>query len=56
VALGVFIGGPLVAVATMMGLLVAFRDSVSLRIKSAHLVIVGLGAIATISLLLRFAR
>ena len=56
VALGVFVGGPLVAIATMMGLLVAFRASVSLRIKSAHLIVVGLGAIATISLLFRFAR
>ena len=56
VALGVFVGGPLVAIATIMGFLVAFRDSVSLRIKSAHLIVVGLGAIATISLLFRFAR
>ena len=56
VALDVFVGGPLVAIATMMGLLVAFRASVSLRIKSAHLIVVGLGAIATISLLFRFAR
>ena len=56
VALGVFVGGPLVAIATMMGLIVAFRDGISLRIKSAHLIIVGLGAIATISLLFRFAR
>ena len=55
VALGIFVGGPLVAIATMMGLLVAFRDGVSLRIKSAHLIVVGLGAIATISLLFRFA-
>jgi hypothetical protein len=47
---------PIQAMGTMMGLLVAFRDSVSLRIKSAHLIIVGLGAIATISLLFRFAR
>jgi hypothetical protein len=56
VALGVFVGGPLVAVATIIGVLVAFRDSVSLRIKSAHLIIVGLSAIATIFLLLRFSR
>lgn|SRR5271165_3582196 len=56
VALGVFVGGPLVAVATIVGVLVAFRDSVSLKIKSAHLIIVGLGAIATMSLMFHFAR
>lgn len=54
VALGVFIGGPLVAMAAMMGLLVAISDSLSPKIKSAHLIIVSLGAIATISLLFRF--
>ena len=56
VALGVFVGGPLVAIATVIGLLVAVRDNVPPQIKSAHLIIVGLGAIATISLLFRFAR
>jgi hypothetical protein len=34
---------------------VAVRDNVPPQIKSAHLIIVGLGAIATISLLFRFA-
>ncbi len=56
VALGVFVGGPLVAIATMMGLLVAFRPAVSPQIKSAHLIIVSIGAIATICLLFHFAR
>ena len=53
-ALGVFVGGPLVAVAAMMGLVAAFSDSLSLRVKSAHLLMAGLAAIATISLLFRF--
>jgi len=56
VALGVFVGGPRVAVATIIGVLVAFRDSVSLKITSAHLIIVGLGAIATMSLMFHFTR
>jgi len=54
VALGVFVGGPLVAMAAIMGLLVACSDRLSPKIKSAHLLIVSLGAIATISLLFRF--
>jgi len=54
VALGVFVGGPLVMMAAMLGLLLAFSDSLSPKIKSAQLIIVGLGAFATISLLFRF--
>jgi uncharacterized BrkB/YihY/UPF0761 family membrane protein len=54
VALGVFIGGPLVAIAAVMGLLVASSYSFSPKVKSGHLIIVSLGAIATISLLFRF--
>ena len=54
VALGVFVGGPLVTMAAVMGLLVALSDSLSPKIKSAHLIAVGLGAIATVSLLVRF--
>ena len=54
VALGVFIGGPLVAIATMMGVIVALRPIVSRSIKAAHLIIVGFGAAATISLSLLF--
>jgi hypothetical protein len=38
----------------VIGLLVALSDRISPKIKSAHLIIVGLGAIATISLLFRF--
>ena len=55
VALGVFIGGPLVALAAFLGLLVAFRESVSLQVKAAHLAIVVLGVAATFCLLVRFA-
>jgi hypothetical protein len=54
VALGVFVGGPLVAIAAMMGLLIAFSSSLSLKVKSAHLIIVALGGIATLCLLFRF--
>jgi len=54
VALGVFVGGPLVAMAAVMGLLVASSDSLSSKVKSAHLIIVSLAAIAVISLLFRF--
>jgi hypothetical protein len=54
VALGVFVGGPLVAMAAVMGLLVASSDSFSPKVKSGHLIIVSLGAIAAISLLFRF--
>jgi hypothetical protein len=55
VALGVFIGGPLVTIATMMGLLLALSPTVSPRLKATHLVIDSLGVVATISLLLRFS-
>ncbi len=54
VGLGVFIGSPLVTAATVMGVVVAFRPLVSPRIKAAHLIIVVLGAAATISLSLLF--
>ncbi len=54
VALGVFVGRPMVAIATMMGLAVALRPSVSAQMKSAHLIIVVLGVMATISLWFRF--
>jgi hypothetical protein len=54
VALGVFIGRPMVAIATMIGLAVALRPSVSAQMKSAHLVIVVLGMMATILLWFRF--
>lgn len=55
VALGVFVGGPLVAVATVIGLLVACHPLVPPRIKGAHLAVVAVGAIATMALLFRFA-
>ncbi len=54
VALGVFIGRPLLAIATMIGLVVALRSSVSAPMKSAHLIVVALGMVATIALWYRF--
>lgn len=56
VALGVFVGGPLVAAATVIGLLVACHPLISSRVKGAHLTVVVLGAIATTALLFRFAN
>lgn len=54
VAVGMLVGAPLVILATMIGIVVAFRPLVSARIKAAHLIVVGLGAAATISLALLF--
>jgi hypothetical protein len=54
VGLGTFFGSPLVIIAAFLCIIVAFRPLVALRIKAAHLIVVGLGAIATISLLLFF--
>ncbi len=54
VAVGVFIGRPMIAIAAMIGLVVALRPSVSAQMKSAHLVIVVLGMMATILLWFRF--
>ena len=54
-ALGVFVGGPLVSIATVIGLLVAYHPRISSGIKCAHLIIVVLGALATMALLFRFA-
>lgn len=54
IALAVFIGAPLIAVAAIVGGITAFSRSVSLRIKYAHLFLVGLATIAILSLLLRF--
>ncbi len=54
VAMGVLIGRPMTAMATMIGLVVALRPSVSVQMKSAHLIVVVLGVIATISLWFRF--
>ena len=56
IALGVFIGWPLVAVAAVVGGIVAFSRSVSVGIKYAHLLVVGLATIATLFLLFRFGR
>jgi hypothetical protein len=54
VAVGMFIGSPLVILATVVGVVVALRPLVSMRMKAAHLIVVGLGAAATISLALLF--
>lgn len=54
VALGVLLGGPLVALAAAVGGMIALSRSVPVKIKYAHLLIVSLATIATLSLLFRF--
>jgi hypothetical protein len=54
VALGVFVGGPLVTLAAVVGGIVALSRSVSVQMKCAHLFVVGLAAVAALSLLFRF--
>ena len=54
VALGVFAGGPLVTLAAVVGGITALSRSVSVQMKCAHLFVVGLAAVATLSLLFRF--
>jgi len=54
VALGSFLGGPLVALAAVVGGIIAFRRTVSFEIKCAHLFVVVLATIATFYLLLQF--
>ena len=56
IALGTLFGVPLVLAAAIVGGIVAFRRTVSARVKWAHLCVVCFAAIATVSLLLRFAR
>jgi hypothetical protein len=54
VALGVLLGCPLVALAAVLGGILAFSRSVPVKMKYAHLFVISLAAIATLSLLLRF--
>lgn len=54
VAVGMLVGTPLVILATAVGVVVALRPLISMRMKAAHLIVVGLGAAATISLVLLF--
>lgn len=54
VALGVFLGGPLVVLAAFVGGSTALRRSVPAEFKYAQLALVGIAAIATLSLLFRF--
>ena len=54
VALGFFLGGPLVAIAAVVGGIIAFRRTVSLEIKCVHLLVVILATIATFCLLFQF--
>jgi hypothetical protein len=54
VAVGMLVGAPPVILATVIGIVIAFRPLVSARIKAAHLIVVGLGAAATTSLALLF--
>ncbi|HXZ80427.1 MAG TPA: hypothetical protein VEG30_10890 [Terriglobales bacterium] len=56
VALGVLFGGPLVAVAALVGGTTAIRSNVRVEFKFVQLVTVGLAAIAAFTLLLRFGR
>jgi hypothetical protein len=55
VALGVFLGSPLVVLAAFVGGSTALRSSVPAEFKYAQLAVVGVAAIATLSLLFRFA-
>ena len=56
VALAVLVGGPLVTLSTIIGGLLAYSQRISGSVKLAHLVVVGLAAISTISVLARFSR
>jgi len=56
VALGVFLGSPLVAAAAVVGVITAVRRGVPQEFKYVQLMVVGVAAIATLSLLFRFAR
>jgi hypothetical protein len=54
VALGVFLGSPLVVLAALVGGSTALRRSVPAEFKYAQLAVVGVAAIAALSLLFRF--
>ena len=54
VALGVFVGGPLVTLAAVVGGITGLSRSVAAEIKYAHLFVVVLATIAMLSLLFRF--
>lgn len=54
VAMGVFLGSPLVALAAIVGGIATLSGSVHFRIKCAHLFVVSLATIATLLLLFRF--
>jgi len=54
VALGFFVGGPLVALAAVVGGIIAFSRNMPLKLKYAHLFVVSLATITTLLLLLRF--
>ena len=55
-ALGVFLGSPLVALAALVAGSTALRRGVPAEFKYAQLAVVGVAAIATLSLLFRFAN
>ena len=56
VALGVFLGSPLVALAAVVGGITAVRRGVRQEFKYVQLMVVGLAAIATLFLVFRFGR
>ena len=55
IALGSIIGGPLVTLAAVVGGIISFSD-LPARVKYAHLFVIGLAAVAALSLLLRFSK
>jgi len=54
IALGILVGGPLVALAAIVGGVTTLCRRVPFRMKCAHLFVVSLATIATLSLLFRF--
>ncbi len=56
VALAVFLGGPMVSLAAVIGALTAFSRKIPASLKYANLAIVSIATISWISVLLRFRR
>jgi len=56
VALGLFVGAPLVPMAAVVSAIAALRRRVSVGIKYAHLTVLTLATIAELSLFLRFGK
>jgi hypothetical protein len=56
VAMGVFVGAPLVPMAAVVSAIAALRQRVSVGIKYAHLAVLTFATIANLSLFLRFGK